>query len=94
VISAVTTPIAITPTDAFLLVLLGIFPTAVAYFLWYEAASEISTVAAALLFTLTVVFTFANAAIFLGEAITTPMVIGGALIVAGVLLSKLRVASG
>lgn len=85
---------AITPTDAALLVLLGVFPTAIAYFLWYEAASEISTVASALLFTLTVVFTFANAAVFLGEVITVPMTIGGCLIVVGVLLSKLKAADG
>jgi hypothetical protein len=37
--------------------------------------------AAALLFTLSVVFTFANAAIFLAEGITVPMIVGAALIV-------------
>ena len=37
---------------------------------------------------MTIVFTFANAHVFLGEALTWNMILGAALIVAGVLLSK------
>lgn len=82
-------PIDATAQDLVLLGLLGVFPTAIAYYFWYEAAARVSTVSAALLFTLTVVFTFVNARIFLGETLTTDMIVGGALIVAGVVLSKL-----
>ena len=81
-------PIQATATDVLLLVLLGIFPTAVAYYLWYEAASRVSTVTAALLFTLSVIFTLLNAHLFLGEALTANMFIGAALIVLGTVLSK------
>lgn len=79
---------AVTGVDVILLLLLGIFPTAVAYFLWYEAAARVSTVTSALLFTLSIIFTFINAALFLGEAVTPSMILGAVLIVAGVLLSK------
>lgn len=75
--------------DWLLLALLGIFPTAAAYYLWYEAAARISAIPASLLFTLSIVFTLANAHIFLGEALTWTMLVGALLIVAGVLLSKL-----
>ncbi|WP_419906143.1 DMT family transporter [Hoeflea sp.] len=44
-----------TANDVALLVLLGLFPTALAYYLWYEAASRVSAVSAALLFTLSVI---------------------------------------
>jgi drug/metabolite transporter (DMT)-like permease len=81
-------PINVTTTDVMLLVLLGVFPTALAYYLWYEAAARVSTVTAALLFTLSIVFTFANAHIFFGEVLTTDMLFGALLIVAGVTLSK------
>ncbi len=74
--------------DLALLVLLGIFPTAIAYMLWYEAAARVSTVTAALLFSLSIIFTFFFAFVFLGEEIVPDMVIGGALIVIGVALSK------
>ncbi|MEM8646894.1 MAG: DMT family transporter [Pseudomonadota bacterium] len=79
----------VTMRDGVLLLLLGIFPTAVAYFLWYEAAARVSTVTSALLFTLSIIFTFINAALFLGEDITLGMSVGAALIVAGVIISKL-----
>jgi len=82
-------PIGASAGDAMLLVLLGIFPTAVAYYLWYEAAARVSTVTAALLFALSVVFTFVNARIFLGEDLTWDMIIGGVLIVCAVVLSRL-----
>ena len=83
-------PIAATSADLALLFLLGVFPTAVAYYLWYEAAARLSAVPAALLFTLSVVFTFLNAHVFLGEVLTPDMMIGAALIVLGVILSKVR----
>jgi len=82
-------PIGASASDAVLLVLLGIFPAAIAYYLWYEAAARVSTVTAALLFTLSVVFTFINARIFLGEDLTWDMIIGGVLIVCAVALSRL-----
>jgi drug/metabolite transporter (DMT)-like permease len=81
-------PISASEGDVVLLILLGVFPTAVAYYLWYEAAARISTVTAALLFTLSVVFTFVNARIFLGEELTADMIIGGVLVVCAVVLSK------
>ena len=74
--------------DIGLLVALGVFPTAVAYYLWYEAAARVSAVSASLLFTLSVVFTLVNAYLFLGEALSGNILIGAVLIVAGVLLSK------
>lgn len=74
--------------DIVLIVLLGIFPTAIAYYLWYETAARVSPVMTSLLFTLTVIFTFVNAYIFLGEAVTADMLIGAGMIVAGVLISK------
>ncbi|MCP4330398.1 MAG: EamA family transporter [Alphaproteobacteria bacterium] len=82
-------PFDATTDDILLLVLLGVFPTAAAYYLWYEAAARVSTVSATLLFTLSIVFTFVNAHIFLGEPLTSNMIIGAVLIVAGVILSKL-----
>ncbi|MEM7227022.1 MAG: DMT family transporter [Pseudomonadota bacterium] len=78
----------ITANDAIFLLLLGIFPTAVASWLWYEAAARVSAVSATLLFTLSIIFTFVNAHLFLGEALTWSMLIGAALILAGVILSK------
>ncbi|WP_421725929.1 DMT family transporter [Bauldia sp.] len=83
-------PSELTGLDILLLVLLGIFPTAIAYVLWYEAAAQVSTVLASLLFALTVIFTFANAAIFLDEPITGGMIVGGILIVGGVMLAKIK----
>ncbi len=80
---------AVPAVDWLLLLLLGVFPTAAAYYLWYEAAARIPAVPASLLFTLTIVFTLVNAHIFLGEALTWNMILGAALIVAGVLLSKI-----
>ena len=65
------------------------FPTAVAYFLWYEAVARVSTVTAALLFNLSIVFTFVNAYLFLGEQISLDMIIGAILIVIGITLSRL-----
>ncbi len=82
---------AVPTVDWLLLIVLGVFPTAAAYYLWYEAAARISAVPASLLFTLTIVSTLINAHIFLGEALTSNMILGAALIVAGVLLSKLDI---
>lgn len=81
--------LSLSPKDIILLVLLGVFPTAIAYYLWYEAAARVSAMTTSLLFTLTVVFTFINAYLFIGEEITVDMLIGAALIVASVLLSKI-----
>lgn len=78
----------LTAADLGLLVVLGVFPTAVAYYLWYEAAARLAAVPAALLFTLSVVFTFLNAHVFLGEALSPDMIVGAALIVLAVILSK------
>ena len=79
----------ITTNDVVFLILLGVFPTAVANWLWYEAAARVSAVSATLLFTLSIIFTFVNAHLFLGEALTGSMVLGAALILGGVILSKL-----
>ncbi|WP_136659088.1 DMT family transporter [Nitratireductor sp. XY-223] len=77
-----------TSGDVALLILLGLFPTALAYYLWYEAAARVSTVSAALLFTLSVIFTFVNAAVFLGEDLSFYILAGAVLIVAGVVITS------
>ncbi|WP_170363691.1 DMT family transporter [Ruegeria arenilitoris] len=73
--------------DLVFLVLLGVFPTALAYYLWYEAAARVSTLTATLLFAASVVFTFVNSAIFLGAPITPLAAIGAGLIVFAVFLT-------
>lgn len=78
----------ITVLDGGLLLLLGIFPTAFAFIFWYEAAAIVSTVTAALLFSLSIIFTFIFSALFLKETITLDMMIGGMLIIIGVGISK------
>lgn len=78
-----------TLADLFYLVLLGIFPTAIAYFLWYEAVARVPTITAALLFNFSIIFTFVNAYLFLGEQISLNMIVGAVLIVAGITLSRL-----
>ena len=79
----------ITINDIVFLILLGVFPTAVTNWHWYEAAARVSPVSATLLFTLSIIFTFVNAHLFLGEALTWHMILGAALILTGVILSKL-----
>ena len=76
--------------DLIILISLGVFPTALAYWFWYEAAARISTIASALMFNLTIVFTFITAYIFLGEQITLKMLIGAALILVGITVTKLK----
>ncbi|WP_170324586.1 DMT family transporter [Ruegeria arenilitoris] len=73
--------------DVVFLLLLGVLPTALAYYLWYEAAARVSTLTATLMFAASVVFTFINSAIFLGAAITPVAAIGAMLIVAAVFLT-------
>jgi len=80
----------ITNQDILLLLLLGIFPTALAYFFWFEAAARISTIAVALIFNLSIVFTFINAHIFLDETLGPGMLIGALLIVFGITITKLE----
>ena len=80
---------AITLKDVLFIILLGVFPTAIAYLLWYEAVARVSTISAALIFNLSIVFTFINAYIFLGEEILPNMIIGAVFIIAGITLSKL-----
>ncbi|CAD0183312.1 carboxylate/amino acid/amine transporter [Ruegeria sp. THAF57] len=76
-----------TATDLLFLILLGVLPTALAYYLWYEAAARVSTLTATLMFAASVVFTFINAAIFLGAAITPIAATGAVLIVVAVFLT-------
>ncbi len=80
--------------DMFFLLLLGILPTALAYYLWYEAAARLSTLTATLLFAASVVFTFINSALFLGASITIPAVLGAALIVLSIFLTTLMKTEG
>lgn len=77
-----------TANDVLFLILLGLLPTALAYYLWYEAAARVSAISATLLFTLSVIFTFINAAVFLGEQLTMLTIAGAILIVAGVVLTS------
>lgn len=72
--------------DSLFLILLGLVPTALAYYLWYEAAARISTLSATLMFALSVVFTFINAAIFLGETVSWLGALGAVLIVIAIML--------
>ncbi len=81
-------PITATAADIWWLLALGIFPTALAYYFWYEAAARISALSASLLFTLSVVFTFINAAVFLGDPLTLNAVLGACMILAAVLLTN------
>ena len=76
-----------TVNDVVFLLLLGVLPTALAYYLWYEAAARVSTLTATLMFAASVVFTFINSAIFLGAAITPVAALGAMLIVAAVFLT-------
>ncbi|WP_425083314.1 DMT family transporter [Ruegeria profundi] len=81
-----------TPTakDVIFLILLGVLPTAMAYYLWYEAAARVSTLTATLMFAASVVFTFINSALFLGAAITPIAALGAILIVAAVFLTTMK----
>ncbi|GAA6161049.1 MULTISPECIES: DMT family transporter [Ruegeria] len=76
-----------TVNDVVFLILLGVLPTACAYYLWYEAAARVSTLTATLMFAASVVFTFINSALFLGAAITPIAALGGVLIVLAVFLT-------
>ncbi|WP_299544175.1 DMT family transporter [uncultured Roseibium sp.] len=86
-------PLEATMNDMLLLVLLGVLSTAVGYYLWYEAMAIVSTVTAALLAVLSVVFTFVIAYLVLGEEMTADILIGGALIITGVVLPGIISAS-
>ncbi|WP_170557886.1 DMT family transporter [Ruegeria atlantica] len=76
-----------TVNDVVFLILLGVLPTALAYYLWYEAAARVSTLTATLMFAASVVFTFINSALFLGAAITPIAALGAVFIVAAVFLT-------
>ncbi|CAK9066250.1 Uncharacterized protein YejA, partial [Durusdinium trenchii] len=74
--------------DLLPLLFLGVLATAVAYYFWYEAAAELSTLTATLLFALSVGFTFVNAALFLGTEIRPQAVLGAAMIVFAIFLTQ------
>ncbi|CUH48089.1 DMT family transporter [Ruegeria atlantica] len=76
-----------TANDVVFLILLGVLPTALAYYLWYEAAARVSTLTATLMFAASVVFTFINSALFLGAAITPVAALGAVLIVVAIFLT-------
>ncbi len=76
-----------TANDLVFLILLGILPTALAYYLWYEAAARVSTLTATLMFASSVVFTFVNAALFLGAAISPISIFGAGLVVIAIFLT-------
>lgn len=84
-----TTSYVLTSSGILYLIALGLFPTALAYALWYEAATRISTISAALMFNLSIVFTLINAWFLLDEAITALMIVGTLLIVAAVVLTQM-----
>ena len=75
------------PFDILPPLFLGTLATALASYFWYEAAAQLSTLTATLLFALSVVFTFVNAAIFLNAPITMMKVVGDVFIVAGICLT-------
>ena len=88
------TPLAVMDTgspsmnDLFFLLLLGVLPTAMAYYFWYEAAARVSTLTATMMFACSVVFTFINAAMFLGDPVTLLAGFGAVLIVSAVFLTS------
>ena len=82
-------PVTATTNDVMWLLALGVFPTALAYYLWYEATARISALAASLMFTLSVIFTFINAAVFLGDGLTISTVAGALMILAAVLMTNI-----
>lgn len=67
---------------------LGVIGTALPFLLWYEAASVLSPLTASLLFTLSVVFAGGFAYLLLAEPITVPMLVGAAMVTAGVVLCE------
>ncbi len=69
---------------------MGVFSTAMAYALWYQAMAEVSALTASLYFALTVVFTLLNEYLFLSEPFTLDMIVGAIMIVAAVLLTKFK----
>ncbi len=77
-----------TANDILWLFILGIVPTALAYYFWFEAAAQVSTVTSSLMYTLAVIFTFINAALFLGEKVGVNAIFGAGLIVCGVLITS------
>lgn len=79
-----------TANDVLFLILLGVLPTALAYYLWYEAAARVSTLTATLLFAASVVFTFVNSALFLGATITPLAIVGATLIVGAIFLTSMK----
>ncbi|WP_193746459.1 DMT family transporter [Ruegeria sp. ANG-R] len=79
-----------TANDVAFLILLGVLPTAMAYYLWYEAAARVSTLTATLMFAASVVFTFINSALFLGATITPLAVVGAVLIVAAIFMTTMK----
>ncbi len=72
------------------LLFLGIFPTGIAYVLWFEAVHRMSTVSAVLMSNLAIVFTVINERIFLQETLTAGMVAGAVSIIAAVTVSKFK----
>ncbi len=79
-----------TANDVIFLILLGVLPTALAYYLWYEAAARVSTLTATLLFAASVVFTFVNSALFLGATITPLAIVGAFLIVTAIFVTTMK----
>ncbi len=79
-----------TANDVIFLILLGVLPTALAYYLWYEAAARVSTLTATLLFAASVVFTFVNSALFLGATITPLAIVGAVLIVTAIFVTTMK----
>lgn len=79
-----------TAKDLVFLFLLGVLPTALAYYLWYEAAARVSTLTATLLFAASVVFTFVNSAVFLGATIMPLAIVGAILIVAAIFITSVK----
>jgi drug/metabolite transporter (DMT)-like permease len=81
---------ALSPADYAWLFALALFSTFFAYWAWFEAASRLPALTGALVFNLTIVFVFLNSALFLGEEFPFATLLGAALIIAGITLSKTR----
>lgn len=82
-------PVDASKNDVIWLLVLGALPTALAYYLWYEAAARVSAISASLMFTLSVIFTFINAYLFLGEDLSINALIGAVFIISSIVVTSI-----
>ena len=69
-----------------LIVFLGLLGSALGFLWYYEAVVHLGTVGAAVYINLVPIFGVMSAAVFLGEAVSTALIVGGVLVLAGLML--------